>query len=147
MIRIIKTNPLFFAFLFPAVVDGIVTLLGQSPEYWTNRVVNEASPAYYFLLVSPLLFILGAILWFLFWYWAMKRLKEPFNLFLMFVFIAGHSWGSSSWLMGILKRAGIYIPSNQISVITAWSFLVVYFLLISALATYCLQVYFKSNKS
>lgn len=56
--QIIKKNSLFFAFLFPAFIDGVTTLLGQGSEYWSSsRVVNEASPAYYFLLTSPWLFL------------------------------------------------------------------------------------------
>jgi hypothetical protein len=54
MKKAVEKNPLFFAFLFPALLDGVVTLLGQDPQYWGGlRTVNEASPAYYFLLMSP----------------------------------------------------------------------------------------------
>jgi len=52
---LIKKNPLFFAWFFPALVDNIVTLAGQ------NGPINEASPAYYFLLVSPWIFAAGAL--------------------------------------------------------------------------------------
>lgn len=138
----VKKNPLFFAFFFPALTDGIVTLLGQGSSYWSgSRSVNEASPAYYFLLASPLLFLAGSIVWFVFWYWLFKRLKEPVNLFLMFLFVAGHSWGSGSWIMKMFKEAGIYVIDDQVSIIFAWSLLVLYFILIATLATYCLRVY------
>lgn len=141
---IVNKNPLFFAFFFPALVDGATTLLGQGSQYWSGlRVVNEASPAYYFLLASPLLFILGSIVWFVFWYWIFKKLKEPLNLFLMFLFIAGHSWGSSSWIMKMLKEAGVYTIDNQPSIIFAWSLLIIYFLTVAGIATFCLRIYIR----
>lgn len=144
---VIRKNPLFFAFLFPALTDGLVTILGQDSSYWSgSRVVNEASPAYYFLLLSPWLFLLGSIVWFVLWYFLFKRLKEPLNLFLMFLFITGHSWGSSSWIMKMFKQAGVYSLNNQPSIIIAWSLLIIYFVLIAGIATYCLRVYLKSGK-
>jgi len=145
---IIKNNSLFFAFFFPALMDGTATFLGQGSEYWnTVRVINEASPAYYFLLASPWLFLLGSVAWFIFWYWLFKKLREPFNLFLMFLFIAGHSWGSGGWIMKMFKQAGIYTLGNQPSIIFAWSLLIGYFLLIAGIATYCLRIYLTTNKS
>jgi len=97
MKNLIKNNPLFFAFFFPAVVDLTATLLGQDSQYWNHsRIVNEASPAYYFLVVPPWLFLFGSLMWFVLWYWLLKKLKDPLNLFLMFLFISGHSWGSAS---------------------------------------------------
>lgn len=146
MDKFIGKNPLFFAFFFPALTDGIITLLGQSPEYWTGSVANEASPAYYALVISPWLFALGSVFWFVFWYWVFKIIREPLNLFLMFVFIAGHSWGSSSWIWEIMKRSRVYTSDNQTSVIFAWSLVAAYFLLIALLATYCLRIYINERK-
>lgn len=144
MKSIVRNNPLFFAFFFPALMDGMLTLVGQDSKYWTSRVVNEASPAYYFLLTSPWLFLLGSVVWFVFWYLLFKRLKKPLNLFLMFLFIAGHSWGSGGWIMKMFKQNGIYTLGNQPSIILAWSLLIVYFLLIGAVATSCLQIYIRT---
>lgn len=142
MKRLITKNPLFFAFFFPALMDGVLTLVGQEPQYWsTTRTVNEASPAYYFLLASPWLYLLCSLVWFIFWYRVFERLKEPINLFLMFLFIAGHSWGGSSWMMKILKENGVYALGNQPSIIFAWSLLILYFILIAGIATYFLRVY------
>lgn len=127
MKKLINKNPLYFAFFLPALMDGVTTLLGQGSQYWgSSRVVNEASPAYYFLLARPWLFLLGSIIWFVFWYWLFKRVKEPLNLFLMFIFIAGHSWGSSSWIMKMFKQAGIYALGNQPSIIFAWGLLIIW---------------------
>lgn len=144
--RLINKNPLFFAIFFPGLADGTLTLLGQGENYWASRIVNEASPAYYFLLSSPWLFIIGGMIWFIFWYWIFKRIKEPTNLFLMFLFIAGHSWGSSSWIMKIFKENNLYQTSNQLSIILAWSLLVIYFILIALFATYCLKIYIKKDR-
>lgn len=146
MKKYIKKNPLYFAFLFPALTDGIITLVGQTPEYWSNKTVNEASPAYYFLLASPWLFILGSIIWFVFWYWIFKKIKEPISLTLMFLFIAGHSWGSTSWIWNLMKRNGIYISGNQTSIMLAWFIPLIYFLLIGLFATYCLRIYMNDRK-
>lgn len=139
--ELLKKNPLFFAFFFPALADGIFTLLGQDISYWEKGVVNEASPVYYILLASPRIFVFGTGLWFALWYWIFKKLKEPFNLFFMFLFIAGHSWGSSSWIWKIMRTNGFYTPENQISVMIAWSVVVLYFALIALFATSCLRTY------
>ena len=147
MKKIISKNPLFFAFLFPALTDAIITLLGQSNKYWQGgKVVNEASPAYYFLLTSPWVYILGAIIWFTFWYLVFKKLKNSVKLFLMFLFIAGHAWGSGTWIMKILKDNKIYTLNNRPSIIFAWSLLVIYFSLIALFATYCLKIYIHLQK-
>ena len=144
----IKKNPFFFAFLFPAITDGITTILGQNTVYWSSqKIVNEASPAYYFLLASPWVFILGSIVWFSFWYCLLKKLKEPFNLFLMFLFIAGHSWGSGGWIMKIFKQSGVYTTDNQLSIMFAWSMLILYFILVAAIATHCLRLHVRTNKN
>lgn len=143
MEKFVSRNPLFFAFLLPALTDGVVTLMGQEQSYWADKIVNEASPAYYALVISPWLFAIGSIFWFAFWYWIFNKLKEPLNLFLMFLFMAGHSWGSTSWIWKIMKVNGIYRPSNQPSIIFAWSIVVLYFALIALFATYCLRIYIR----
>ena len=136
---------LFFAFFFPAIVDGTLTLVGQGPEYWRSGVVNEASPAYYFLIISPWLFIAGSVAGFVFWYWVFKKLKEPISLFLAILFIAGHSWGSASWIWNIARRNGFYTSSDLSSVILIWIFVIVYFVLISLFATYSLRLYMRQK--
>ena len=144
--KLLTKNPLFFAFFLPDLVDGIVTLVGQDAQYWSGRVVNEASPAYYALLFSPWLFLFGSLVWFGFWYWAMKRLKEPFSFFFVFLFTAGHSWGSSSWLWKIARDNGWYVATDQLSVMLVWGGAVVYFVLIAVFATICLQLYLRKRK-
>ena len=126
MKNLIKNNSLFLAFFFPAVVDLTATLLGQDSQYWGySRIVNEASPAYYFLVVSPWLFLFGPLMWFVLWYWLLKKLKDPLILFLMFLFISGHPWESASWIMRIFKQNAIYNLDNQPSIIFAWSLTII----------------------
>ena len=146
MKRIISKNPLFYAFLLPALVDGIVTIVGQDALYWTSRIVNEASPAYYFLAISPYLFILGSILWFVFWYWVFKKAKEPLNLFLTFIFISGHSWGSTSWIWKVAKDNVWYVKTNQFSVLRIWGLVLLYFGAIAIVASYSLQMYMRKRR-
>ncbi len=145
--KLLNKNPLFFAFLFPALVDGIITLVGQSSDYWQGvKVVNEASPAYYFLLISPWFYILGGVIWFAFWYLIFKKVKDSVKFFFMFLFIAGHSWGSSTWIMKMFRDNHIYTLDNRLSIIFAWSLLIVYFSLIALFASYCLEIYTQSQK-
>lgn len=143
MKSVISKNPLYFAFLFPAIVDGVLTLIGQVQNYWEKGVVNEASPAYYFLKASPWFFALGSVVWFVGWYFIFKKLREPINLFIAILFIDGHSWGSTSWVWKIAKDNGLYVSSNQFSVIAVWFLVVVYFSLISLFATYCIRMYLR----
>ena len=145
--KLLAKNPLFFAFLLPAAVDAIVTVVGQDPQYLSERMVNEASPAYYALLISPWLFLFGSLIWFIFWYWAMEKLKEPFNFFFVFLFIAGHSWGSSNWLKKMAWNNGLYEVTNQASVMLVWSGIVLYLALVALLASYCMQLYFSKKKN
>ncbi len=146
MKKIIIANPLFFAFFFPALVDVVMTILGQNLQNQVVHLPNEASPAYYFLLVSPWLFLVGSVAWFLLWYLVFKKIKAPLNLFLMFLFISGHSWGSSSWIMKLLKERSVYTIGDQPSVMLAWCFLMLYLALNAVSATYCLNVYMESDK-
>jgi len=127
--KLIKPNPLFFAFFFPALTDAVVTLIGQGKNYLQNpATATDASPAYYFLVASPWLFISGSVIWFIFWYWLIKKLKEPLNLFFMFFFISAHSWGSSSWIIKMLGKSSYIL-------------LIIYFSLISLIATFCFKIY------
>lgn len=148
MKKIISKNPLFFMFFIPATIDTIVTLLGQDPAYWTNyKIINEASPVYFFLLASPFVYITGSVVWYIFWYWAFKRLKEPLNLGITILFLIGHSWGSSSWIRKFLFDSKIYNLSSQNSIMFGWSLIILYFITLSIIATYCLLIYMERRKT
>lgn len=125
-------------------MDVITTVVGQDKEYWnkSDRKVNEASPAYYFLKKSPLVFILGSICWLISWYFLLLHLPIPFKLFFTLLFLAGHSWGSSSWIMNMMHQKKIFTIGNQASIMRGWSMLVLYLCVIAGIATYCFQLYF-----
>ncbi|MBI2334348.1 hypothetical protein HYU96_00955 [Candidatus Daviesbacteria bacterium] len=144
--KIVRDNPLFFAFLLPAFVDSVITLLGQTPQYWSQqRIVNEANPVYYFLLVSPWLYIIGSIIWFAIWYWVIKKIKEPFNIFLMFLFTIGHSWGSSTWILRFLREQGLFRYGDQLSQMIGWAIIILYFSIVALFASYFLLIYLKKK--
>lgn len=140
--KIIKSNPLFWAFFIPGAIDGTLTLLGQSPEYWQNyKLVNEGSPAYIVLATHPALFVLGGIIWFIGWYYIYKRLKEPWNIILTVAFIAGHSYGAGSWIQKIARGSGIYNYYNRIS----WYFIVLYFVFLGVTCGLLIRSYFRNR--
>lgn len=139
-----KSNPLYFSYLLPMAMDGTVTLLGQDRSYWLNyKSANEMSPAYFFMAAHPMFFILGGIMWFIGLYWIFKRVKHPFNLIIACGFIAGNTWGSTSWITGMMKKAGIYVVTNRASILLGWVLLVLYFLLIGVCAALSISYYFK----
>jgi hypothetical protein len=138
----LKSNPLYFSFLFPALADSILTLLGQGPEYWDHQIVNEASPAYYFLLASPWLYILGALVWFVAWFFIFKKLKGSLSLWLSLFFLIAHSWGSSTWIRRLLVENGFYISGDRISITAGWAILILYFIVVALIASICLRAYF-----
>lgn len=144
MENLFKKNPLFFSFFFPQLVDGGITLLGQNRQYWNSyQGANEWSPAYYFLAANPLIYILGAIVWFVGIYWIFKKLRGPFNLILACAFIAGNSWGSTSWIAKMLRENGLVDPLNRPVMFLSYFLLLLYFLLIGIFAAGSLREYFK----
>lgn len=142
--KIFSKNPLFFAFLFPAFSDMSLTLFGQN--FSQSKTLNEASPAYYFLLVSPWVFLLGSILWFVIWYYIFLKINNSLKLFLSILFISAHSWGSASWLWKLARYNNIFDSQNQASVMLIWSLVILYFTFIAYLAEICFTKYFQNKK-
>ena len=142
---IIGKNPLFFAYVFPAIANGVLTLAGQDPSYWKGGAVNEASPVYYVLQISPWLFVLGSALWLAFWYWAIRKLKEPLNLIMTLLFIIGHAFGSISWIVKIISEKEFFRYGNQTTDMIAWCIIIIYFVLIATVAANCLRRYFRTE--
>lgn len=140
--KVFKKNPLFFSFLLPMLTDGIMTLVGQNPSYWTNyQSANEMSPAYFFMAAHPLLFILGGIIWFVGLYWLFLKLKYPLNLMLACTFIAGNTWGSISWITKMMKDYGFLISTDRFTILFSWTVLVLYFLVIGVFAGLSISQY------
>lgn len=148
MKKLVGKNPLFYAFFFPSIVDGVVTFVGQGEEYWSiTRTVNEASPAYYFLKASPFLFLCGSILWFVLWYLFFQKFKhERIKLWLSLLFIAGHSLGSGSWMVKFFKDSNMWTVQNMPLTNLMWLVLVCYFGVIAFFAGATLNIYFEKGE-
>ncbi len=143
----IKKNPLFFSFLLPMLTDGIMTLIGQNPSYWSNfKSANEMSPAYFFLAAHPLLFIIGGILWFIGLFWLFLKLRHPLNLILACTFIAGNTWGSTSWITKMMKDYGFLVSTNRSTILFSWTILVLYILVIGIFAGLFISLYMNKLK-
>ena len=91
---------LTFVLLAVCLVDGILTLVGQSRLYWANHIFeNEFDPLFaWFLEVSPHLFVwallaLAALLVF-----AMRLLPLRFSLPVWLLFFVGHAASAASWI-------------------------------------------------
>lgn len=124
------------------LTDGIMTLVGQSPSYWSNfKSANEMSPAYFFMAAHPLLFILGGVAWFIGLYWLFLRLKHPFNLMIACTFITGNTWGSTSWITKLMRDNGFLVTTNRFSILLSWTVLIIYFVVIGILAGFSISQY------
>lgn len=142
--RLINRNPLYFAFFLPAVIDGILTIVGQPVGYLINPSIGrDASPAHYVIVSSPWLFAAGAMIWYLFWYkfFKMRKMPEIIKYWLMFLFVAGHSWGSSQWIWKILKDHGWVDIENQVSVELGWGIMVLYLMIVALTGAVSLKMY------
>lgn len=142
----IKRNPLFFMFFLPMSFDALLTVLGQAPEYWQNYyLVNEASPVYIVLTISPYLFLLLSALWIVGWYFLIRKLKFPFNLFFATFFLIGHSWGSSTWIKKLIFHNILTANRSQITIY--WFVLMGYFVICAFLATLSFWEFLKQKDS
>lgn len=147
MKQIVKKNPLYFAFFFPMLMDGILTLAGQDANYWQNfKLANEASLAYFAMATHPALFILGTPLWLVFMYWLIKKVKHPYNLMLSSTLIAGHTWGSSTWISKIIRDSNLLDLTNRTDILTSWLAKIIYFVIIGVVAGYSLSLYTKKHE-
>ncbi len=142
--KLLSKNPLFFAFLFSGFIDMSLTLFGQN--FSQTKTINEASPAYYFLRLSPYLFLFGSVIWFILQYFVFLKIRNSLKLFLSILFISAHSWGSASWFWKLAKYNNLYQSQNQISVILVWSLVILYFALIAYFAQLCFIKYFQNKK-
>lgn len=146
--KLYKDNPLFFSFLFPMLTDCILTLAGQDSSYWINfQSANEMSPAYFFMAVHPMLYIIGGIIWFIGLYWLFLRLKPPFNLIISCAFIAGNTWGSSTWITKMMRETGILVSANRSSILSSWTIMIIYIIFIAIIAGISFNQYFINIKN
>jgi hypothetical protein len=135
------------SFVFPVLlvmaIDFIFTMVGQPAGYWSNHVfLNEGSPlGIFFLSRNPLFFVLFFILYLLFVFLLIIKLKRPFNIIAGIGFFLGHVWGSSTWIPILVYRyTGQFYLSD-------WYFTIGYLIFISAISGIFINQWFKSNKS
>lgn len=83
------------------VVDGLMTLVGQSSFYWENYLaVNEANPVFANLLqVHPVAFLAGAAAWLGMMCTMIVVLPRLPALILSIAITFGHTIGSGNWLL------------------------------------------------
>ncbi len=145
--KIISKNPLFYIFVFPAVVDMLLTVIGQDEAYWQSfKNVNEASPAYIILVVSPFLFLGLSVLWLGFWFWFVKNFNNFLGLFVSLLFLVAHSWGSSTWIRKwIYQNFDSSVSLTRLDITIGWLGIIAYFALCAAISTYALLVYAKNT--
>lgn len=139
-------NPLFLVFILPLLTDTTLTLLGQNQTYWNNfKSANEMAPVYYLLKTHPAVFIAASLIWYIFLYWLIKKLKYPLNLIVALSLMVGHTVGSQSWIKKMLYDSGIYVIGDRGSTNIAWLILVGYYVLVGTVAALSISKYFKNR--
>ncbi|RIK81889.1 MAG: hypothetical protein DCC67_07790 [Planctomycetota bacterium] len=85
-----------------AVLDGALTLAGQSEAYWAGdyRQVNEMSPTFHHLLTShPLAFAVGFAAWMAVFVGLILLLPATLALLVAIAVTFGHTAGAATWLL------------------------------------------------
>jgi hypothetical protein len=85
-----------------AVLDGSLTLAGQSAEYWSGAYarVNEASPTFHDLLaIHPLAFAGGFLGWMAVFVGLILLLPDTLALIVCLVVTLGHTVGAATWIV------------------------------------------------
>ena len=82
-----------------ACLDGALTLVGQSAEYWAGNYarVNESSPTFNHMLARhPLAFVAGVAGWILVFTSLILLLPQTLALTISIAVTIGHTWGAAS---------------------------------------------------
>lgn len=112
--------------LLPSLLDGIVTLLGQSHEYWSNySKINEAAPIT-FLTYGPWIFLLSVLLYTLVLAAIIYKLPKWWSIGAGLFFFMSHSSGFESWVPYIMVEK-MHIPYGY------WWFVNIAYLLLMAI--------------
>ena len=85
-----------------ASLDAVLTLRGQSAEYWAGNYarVNELSPTFHHLLAyHPLAFVAGILAWLLIFGTIILLLPRMLALAMSLAVTIGHTWGATTWLL------------------------------------------------
>lgn len=91
---------LIFSLLIPALVDMIVTLVGQPRDYWNDFTkFFEGSPGGSALLaMHPLAFVGIFIIYLAIVAIIFRRWNNAITYIAGIALFVGHAWGSSSWI-------------------------------------------------
>ena len=84
------------------ILDGAVTLLGQSVEYWSGDYVrvNEASPTFNHLLqIHPAVYVFGILVWAVVFVGIILLLPDTLALIVSIAVTFGHTVGAATWLL------------------------------------------------
>jgi len=106
------------------VIDAVVTLMGQSSDYWDGyATVREQNPLAYLLLrFHPLLFAVGVALWAALFTTAIQFLPIALARLVAFAVMLGHALGVSTWLiqwrLGVLSVLALLIV---VRVLSTWT--------------------------
>lgn len=85
-----------------AVLDGSLTLAGQSAEYWGGAYtrVNEVSPTFHHLLAAhPLAFAGGLLGWMAVFVGFILLVPDTLALVVSIVITFGHAVGAATWVL------------------------------------------------
>ncbi len=88
--------------LLLSLLDNVLTLAGQSSQYWAGgySCVNEGSPTFFQLLQThPAAFIAGGAAWVMVFILGILLLPDMLALIVSIAVSFGHASGSASWLM------------------------------------------------
>ncbi|WP_421920068.1 hypothetical protein [Marinifilum sp.] len=87
--------------LWVSLFDTIITILGQSNEYWNGNLsmANEGNPIGNFMMKNHVsgIFIVCGLWMILIGILGYYLPRKASRIFLLFVLLA-HSWGASSWI-------------------------------------------------
>jgi hypothetical protein len=103
-----------------AVLDGSVTLIGQSNAYWSgdHSQVLEGTPGFRTLLTyGPAAYIAGLTLWVLAFVGMILLLPSTLALAVCIMFTLGHTLGAFSWLNRFPHAGGLPIFINAITAV------------------------------
>ncbi|MDP6546557.1 MAG: hypothetical protein QGH60_21470 [Phycisphaerae bacterium] len=93
--------PLCIPPLILCLIDQTITLIGQTPAYWSGDYSNarEGNPLFNWLLCRhPLAFEAGVLLWIAIFGCAILFLPRFVSKVVSVAVVLGHTWGAASWL-------------------------------------------------
>ena len=113
--------------LILCLIDQTITLIGQTPAYWSGDYSNarEANPWFNWLLRQhPLAFEAGILLWIVVFVCAILFLPRLVSMVISVAIVLGHTWGTATWLClkythGYWITIGMFVLSG-IVIVASW---------------------------